>query len=103
MTDEYLTTIDEARHRPVRDRTNPVPSTEAVGDPDAHSTSADGQAGAAAGVVLGSAVAGPIGTIVGAVVGGIAGTAGERADLAGPAARDTARRASQLRRHAEAR
>ena len=80
MTDEYLTTIDEARHRPVRDRTESGAIDRGVGDPDAHSTSADGQAGAAAGAVVGSAVAGPLGTVVGAVVGGIAGTAGERAD-----------------------
>lgn len=103
MTDENLTAIDEARHRPIRDRTNPVQTTEAVGDPDDDSTSADGQAGAAAGVIVGSAIAGPIGAVVGAAAGGITGATGEASDPDAPATRDAAHQEAQLRRHEEER
>lgn len=101
MPEEYLTTLDEARHRPTRDRTNPVPTTEAVGDPDEDSLEAGGQAGAAAGAVVGGALAGPIGLAAGAAVGGAAGAAGEAADPEEAAARDQRRKETQLERHEE--
>lgn len=101
MPEEYLTTLHEARHKPTHDRTNPVATTEAVGDPDEDSLAAGGQAGAAGGAVLGGAVAGPIGLAVGAALGGAAGAAGEAADPEDAAERDQRRKETQLRRHEE--
>jgi uncharacterized membrane protein YebE (DUF533 family) len=97
MPKEYVTTIETARQRVRRTRSeDDVPTTESVGDPDEHAPEASGQAGAAAGALLGTAVAGPIGTAIGAGVGGAAGAAAEAADADDPKQRDQARKDQQL-------
>lgn len=97
MPKEYLTTVETARQRVGRGRSEgDVQTTESVGDPDEDAPEATGQAGAAAGALLGTAVAGPIGTAIGAGIGGAAGAAAEAADPDDPARRDQARKDEQL-------
>lgn len=97
MPKEYLTTIETARQRVRRTRSeDDVPTTESVGDPDEDAPEASGQAGAAAGALLGTAVAGPIGAAIGAGVGGAAGAGLEAADADDPMRRDQARKDEQL-------
>lgn len=60
--------------------TGPAETTEAVGDPDAHSVRSAGEGGAAAGAVVGGMIGGPIGVAVGAGLGAIAGAAAGPAD-----------------------
>lgn len=97
MPKEYLTTVETARLRVRRTRSqDEAPTTEAVGDPDEDSPEAGGQAGAAAGALLGTFVAGPVGMAVGAGAGGAAGAAAEAADPDDPKRRDQARKDDQL-------
>jgi hypothetical protein len=97
MPKEYLTTVDTARRRVRRTRSqDEAPTTESVGDPDEDAPEATGQAGAAAGALLGTAVAGPIGMAIGAGVGGAAGAAAEAADADEPKRHDQARKDDQL-------
>lgn len=53
--------------------TGPAETTEAVGDPDAHSPRSAAEGGAATGAVVGGMVAGPLGVAVGAGLGAVAG------------------------------
>ncbi|MFP5342638.1 MAG: hypothetical protein ACLGIJ_06920 [Candidatus Limnocylindria bacterium] len=55
--------------------TGPAETTEAVGDPDAHSRRSAAEGGTAAGAVVGGMVAGPIGVALGAALGAAAGAA----------------------------
>lgn len=97
MPKEYLTTVETARRRVERTRSeDEVPTTESVGDPDEDAPEASGQAGAATGALLGTAVAGPLGTAIGAAVGGAAGATTEAADTDEPSTRDRARKEDQL-------
>jgi hypothetical protein len=97
MPKEYLTTVETARRRVERTRSeDEVPTTESVGDPDEDAAEASGQGGAAAGALLGTAVAGPIGTAIGAAVGGAAGATAEAADADDPATRDQTAKEHQL-------
>lgn len=104
MPKEYLTTVDAARRRVERTRSeDEVPTTESVGDPDEDAPDASAEAGAAAGALLGTAVAGPIGTAIGAGVGGAAGAAAETVDPDDPSRRDQARKDDQLQEWEERR
>lgn len=97
MPKEYLTTVETARRRVARTRSeDDVQTTESVGDPDEDAPEATGQAGAAAGALLGTAVAGPIGAAIGAGIGGAAGGAAEAADPDDPSQRDQTRKDEQL-------
>jgi hypothetical protein len=55
-------------------------STESVGDPDRHTVTSGGEAGAGAGAMAGTAVAGPIGLPIGAAAGALVGAAAEAVD-----------------------
>jgi hypothetical protein len=104
MPKEYMTTVDTARQRVRRTRSqDDAPTTESVGDPDEHAPEAAGQAGAATGALLGTAVAGPVGMAIGAGLGGAAGAAAEAADADEPKRRDQARKDDQLEGHEERR
>ena len=97
MPKEYLTTVETARRRVERTRSeDEVPTTESVGDPDEDAPEASAEAGAAAGALLGTAVAGPIGTAIGAGVGGAAGAVTETADADDPSTRDRASKEHQV-------
>lgn len=97
MPKEYLTTVETARQRVRRTRSeDDVQTTESVGDPDEDAPEASGQAGAAVGALLGTAVAGPIGTAIGAGIGGAAGAAAEVGDADDPSPRDQTSKDQQL-------
>lgn len=96
MPKEYLTSMEEARRRVERRRSNDdVPTTQAIGDPEEDSAEASGQAGAATGAILGGAVAGPLGIMVAGGVAGAAAAAAEGADPDAPAKEDRDRKAQQ--------
>lgn len=102
MPKEYLTSMDEARLRVARRRSNDdVPTTPAVGDPDEDSPAALGHAGAAAGAIIGAAVAGPLGMAVAGGVAGPAAAAAEAGDADAPVEEDRERKEAQLRRWEE--
>jgi hypothetical protein len=68
--------------KPVMDGpTGSAMSTESVGDPDRHTITSGGEAGAGAGALAGAAVAGPIGLPIGAAAGAVVGAAAEAADV----------------------
>jgi hypothetical protein len=74
---------DRARSgKPLMDGpTGAAMATESAGDPDRHTVTSGGEAGAGAGALAGTAVAGPIGLPIGAAAGAVVGAAAEAADV----------------------